>query len=83
MSDASLPVVAVVFPKFERGAAAQLRRVSRAAALTRMAEAGYDLSRKLDGTAVRTLVDWFATLHCYELVFDDLDQAVSSFSGVF
>lgn len=78
----SLPVVAVVFPKFERGAAAELRRVSRAAALTRMAEAGYDLSGKLDGTAVQTLVDWFKTLECYELRFDDLDQAVALFARV-
>jgi hypothetical protein len=81
-SDERLQVVAVVFPKFVRGSATQLRQISRAEALTRMAEAGYDLSGKLDRYSVEALVQWFETLQCYELQFESLGEAVESFANV-
>jgi hypothetical protein len=81
-SDERLQVAAVVFPKFMAGAGAELRPLSRAAALARMTEAGYDLSGKLDRRAVEVLVQWFATLNCFELQFDDLREAVELFAHV-
>lgn len=81
-TDESLPIVAIVFPKFVAGSAPELRRLSRASALARMAEAGYDLSGELDSASVEALVSWFTTLECYELRFDDLDDAVAIFAGV-
>jgi hypothetical protein len=59
-----------------------LRPMSRAEALTRMAEAGYDLSGKLDSHSVEALVQWFETLQCYELQFANLAEAVESFANV-
>jgi hypothetical protein len=47
-----------------------------------MAETGYDLAQRLDGSSVKTLVAWFATLECYELRFADLDEAVALFANV-
>jgi hypothetical protein len=78
----TLPVVAIVFPKFVPTCAAELLPLSRADALTRMAAAGYDLSGKLDRRAVATLVSWFSTMACYELQFADLDEAVALFGDV-
>lgn len=81
-TDESLPIVAVVFPKYINGSAPELVRLSRANALARMAEAGYDLSGGLDSASVEALVAWFATLEPYELRFDDLDEAVALFANV-
>jgi hypothetical protein len=75
-------VTTVVFPSFVRGSAAQLSPLSRASALARMAEAGYDLSGAFDKSSVATLVEWFETLQCFELRFDALPDAVALFRTV-
>jgi hypothetical protein len=75
-------VTAVVFPSFVRGSAPELSPLSRATALARMAEAGYDLSGTLDKSSVATLVEWFETLECFEFRFDALSEAVALFRTV-
>ena len=51
-------------------------RVRRADALLRLTEAGYDIPTVINKDIVAQLVDWIAALDCYELVFQDVRDAV-------
>ncbi len=82
-SNERLSVSAVVFPRFAQGSTTQLHPIPRSDALTRVAEAGYDVAGKLDRHAVQALVRWFETLDCYELPFGNLDEAVESLAEIF
>jgi hypothetical protein len=79
-SDERLQVAAIVFPSFKREAATRLRRIGRAEGLARLAEAGYDLTGKLDKGSVESLIEWLETLECYELQFSNLTEAVDAFA---
>ena len=82
-AERSLAVTALVFPTYAPGKKTRLRPIARSEALIRVAQAGYDLPGSLNEDSVRTLVEWFETLSCYDLRFAKFKQAVGRFAEVF
>jgi hypothetical protein len=78
----ALPAAALVFPRYRAGATTTMKRVRRAQALRKLAEAGYDVGGVLDRNVVRALVEWISGLDCYELVHGDLDEAVAQLAAI-
>lgn len=71
------PVRALVFPVYRAGADARLQPVTPADALCRLTEAGTDVNGELDSSRVAQLVDWIAGVDSYELLYSDLDEAIT------
>lgn len=69
-------VRAVVFPRYQPQQTAGISAISPAEALCRLTEAGYDVAGGLDHESVAELVAWISGQDCYELLFDDLGEAV-------
>jgi HprK-related kinase A len=65
----------IVFPRFEGGAAAELRRVSRADALLRVGREAFNYSL-LGAAGFETLADLVEGCDCYELTFGELGEAL-------
>jgi hypothetical protein len=80
--DQGSSVQAVVFPRYEPGQAASLSSITAGDALCRVTEAGYDIDGGLDRQSVVALIDWMSRHPCYELLFDDLDDAVAVIDGL-
>jgi hypothetical protein len=80
--DKGSPVLAVVFPRYQRGHTASLSIITAGDALCRVTEAGYDMDGGLDRQSVAALIDWISGRPCYELLFDDLDDAVTIIDGL-
>ena len=76
--DQGSPVRALVYPKYTPGHAASLSGISAGDALCRLTEAGYDVEGGLSRESVIALIDWISEHPCYELLFDDLDDAVAA-----
>jgi hypothetical protein len=76
------PVQAAVFPRYEPGHVASLSSITAGDALCRVTAAGYDVAGGLDLQSVVALIDWIGGLPCYELRFDDLDDAVAAVAGL-
>jgi Coenzyme PQQ synthesis protein D (PqqD) len=70
------PVHALVFPKYAKDTAIIFRQISRAEALFRITEAGYDAHSGLTLDVMVQLIDWIATIPCFELSFSHLEEAV-------
>ena len=71
------PVQSLVFPSYQPEQPTSLSRISPADALCRLTEAGYDMEGGLDTERVAELVSWIGGIDCYELLVDDLQEAVS------
>jgi hypothetical protein len=71
-----MPVHAFIFPRYEKNEDPVLQGIGRCEALYRIAEAGYDTRNGLTIDIVEQLVDWISLTPCFELHYDNLDQAV-------
>jgi hypothetical protein len=71
-----LPVQLVVFPVYDRHASTTVVPVVPADALCRIADAGYDVSGRLNPEFTSELVSWVGGLTCYELRYSSLRDAV-------
>jgi hypothetical protein len=72
-----VPVGLVVFPRFREGSPTRLDRVSRAAALCRMAENSFNFGR-VGSAGLRALDHVVRTSACYALEYGDVQAAVAS-----
>jgi hypothetical protein len=75
-------VQAIVFPRYEPGQAPRLSGITAGDALCRVTDAGYDVEGGLDRQSVVDLIHWISGQRCYELLFDDLDDAVAAVAGL-
>jgi hypothetical protein len=66
----------VVFPVYDRHASTTVVPVVPADALCRIADAGYDVSGRLNPEFTSELVSWVGGLTCYELRYSSLRDAV-------
>ena len=69
-----VPVRALVFPRYEKGAAGELRQITVAEALTRLCHAASILDRRPEVLA--ETLRWVGAVPRYELVHGDLETAV-------
>jgi len=69
-----LPVRALVFPRYEKGGAGELRQITVAEALTRLCHAASILDRRPEVLA--ETLRWVEAVPRYELVHGDLETAV-------
>jgi hypothetical protein len=70
-------VTDLVFPKYSVSARNTLKPLSRAAAFSELASAGYDLPTAMTADWVRTMTDWLRGVSCHEIEFDNLDAAIA------
>lgn len=78
--DRGLPVAALVFPQFRRGAALELHRLPPLQALTGLCHAHPILDRRAD--ALAETLRFVRRVPAYALCYGDLDAAVSRVCGV-
>jgi hypothetical protein len=79
MASQPFPVDFIVIPKFVNDSnAAGLIKISPADGLCRLTEAGYDIRGEMTATCIKELVDWITDIPCYEMHFNQLDNAVSA-----
>jgi len=71
----------LVFPRFSRGAPAELRRKSRAAALYSLAQNAFNYEIHGAG-GFETLADLVSRTSCHELEFRDLDGALAAIDEI-
>jgi hypothetical protein len=76
------PVSHIIFPRYEAGAATELRRLARADALGRLMAECIAASERFDLAKVRELVDWIAKIECFSLTFSSLDEAVTRVKSI-
>jgi len=74
--DRSLRVHAIMMPHFTGRGHTQLKRLSPAETLCRIATAGYDVNGPLDTARVDELLAWIANLDAYELSIATLEDAI-------
>jgi hypothetical protein len=72
--DRGLPVAALVFPRFQTGAAFEQVRITTAEALTELCHARSMLDRQPDVLA--ETLQWIGTVPAYRLTYGDLDRAM-------
>jgi hypothetical protein len=78
MASQPLPIDYIVFPQFLKdGNKALLAEISAAEGLCRLAEAGYEMQGEMTAESVKQLVAWITNVPCYEMRFNQLDDAVS------
>ena len=80
---AEWPVMALVFPHYAPGVKTRLSRLPRLDALGRLLQQCLAIRLDLDAATVGRLVDWIAQIEVYELLFVDLDSAVSELTAAF
>lgn len=80
--DCRQTVAWLVFPCREAGAAASLAPLPRPEALTRLLTQCFPLDGGLDPDKAARLVDWMRGVDCFELHYDDLDDAVACLRGL-
>ena len=68
----------IMFPQFIEDSSCQLKPLSPAEGLCRLTKAGYDVPGGLDPHSVEQLVDWIASVPCYELCFGQIERAVDA-----
>ncbi|MBE9568975.1 MAG: PqqD family peptide modification chaperone [Proteobacteria bacterium] len=73
---------ALVFPVYAPGQSACLAPVSTADAICRLTAAGYDVDGGLSRNTVEELIGWIGEQDCYELLFDDLEEAIAIIDGL-
>jgi hypothetical protein len=79
MASQPFPVDFIVIPKFVNDSnAAGLIKISPADGLCRLTEAGYDIRGEMTATCIKELIDWITHIPCYEMHFNQLDNAVSA-----
>ena len=71
------PVKAVVFPNYSPDHISELIPISTADALVKITDAGYHTNQSLDHKSVTELVGWMRGIPAYELLVNDLKQAVT------
>lgn len=72
----------VVFPCRMPGEQAALEPLPRPEALIRLLAQCFPLDGGLDAAKAARLVDWMRGVECYELRYDDLDEAVACLRGL-
>ncbi len=72
----------IVFPSRLAGEAAGLEPLPRPEALIRLLTQCFPLDGGLDAAKAARLVDWMRGVDCYELRYDDLDEAVACLRGL-
>jgi hypothetical protein len=77
-----LPIQCVVFPTYQKNASTVVRPISPADALCRIADAGYDVSGRLNAAFVSELVEWVGGLRCYELHYSSMQDAIEQVKGL-
>lgn len=80
--DCRQPVAWLVFPCRSPGATAALEPLPRPEALTRLLAQCFPLDGGLDAARAARLVDWMRGVDCYELHYDDLEDAVARLRGL-
>jgi hypothetical protein len=75
-SQEAYAVTHVVFPRYDAGIPTALTPLRHAEAIWRIAEGGYAVPGQLDKDRVEGLIDWIASLPCYELSVGKLEDAV-------
>lgn len=81
-SHESLPVGAMVFPRYSPNEPTAIRPISRIEALRGIQDAGFGANGELDSEKVGELVAWLSGIRCYELVFGSLPEAIVAMRGV-
>lgn len=78
----SLPVAAIVFPRYVAGAETSFTPLGRVEALQLFLQDCVAIPKKLTRADATTLIDWFQTIDCYRLTYDALDDAVGHVRGL-
>ncbi len=76
------PIAFVVFPAYRPGSDTELRPMSRAAALIRIAEQSFN-QPVMGRLGARTLFDVVGRAQCFDLPIDDLGDAIRAVRGLF
>lgn len=71
------PVKQIIFPRYQASKATSIRPISRAEALYRIAEGGYNVNGHLNTATVSELVRWIGGIKCYEICYSSLPEALS------
>ena len=67
-----------MFSQFaDNGNKAILTEISAAEGLCRLAAAGYEMHGEMAAGNIQQLVDWITDVPCYQMHFNQLDDAVS------
>ena len=69
-------VRAVLFPRFEAGAATPCREVSVMEALKLLVDQWVAISKRLEPRHIRAVVGWLGAIPCHELVYGSTDAAI-------
>jgi len=78
----SKPVSAIVFPTYEPSGHAEMIRIPKAEAISRLQSTGYDVHGELTSSKVQELVDWIKGVPSYALSVSSLREAVELVAGV-
>jgi len=70
------PVKAIVFPKYSTKHDTALASISTADALVKLTNSGYYMNQSLSHASVASLIGWIKGIPAYELLMDDLKEAV-------
>lgn len=73
---------ALVFPVYAPGRSVCLSPLSAADSVCRLTAAGYDVKGGLSRDSVEELIGWIGEQDCYELLFDDLEEAIAVMKGL-
>ena len=71
------PVKAVVFPSYSPEHESELIPISTADALVKITDAGYHTNQSLNHESVANLISWMREIPAYELLVNDLKEAVN------
>jgi len=78
MESQPVPVDYILFSQFaDNGNKAILTEISAAEGLCRLAAAGYEMHGEMAAGNIQQLVDWITDVPCYQMHFNQLDDAVS------
>ena len=73
---AELTASSLIFPRYEPNANTTVRNLSRAEALLKITEAGYDIPGQITEQVIAALIEWLDTVERIELCYGDLDDAL-------
>jgi hypothetical protein len=76
------PVSHIIFPRFDRDAATELKPIARTEALGRLMGECLALRMRWDEKTVREVLRWISGIDCYTLTFSSLDEVVALVEGL-
>ena len=77
------PAQSVIFPKYIPNRSTSIQQLGKVETLKQLAEVGYQTRNELDPEKVNELVKWISGIHCYQIQYSSLPDAVKTIWRVF